>query len=1046
MKTRTLGLVAIALALAFLLAGQIGRRASESRARAADVRPAAATAPALPPAPLDPGRPAPDVRFAAAVREMYVLSGAPAPRVEWTFDAGHWSLSIDGAACGEATAYPRWPELWALLARVPLPGVPNAPERAVAQAPAVTAAAASASAAPSAATIADAPALLDGMRAFEALELADRAWARGERGDLVLGTAERALLVLHVQANDQVGAADTLLARAWALAALRERGVPGAGAADASLLAVRMGYGADACLLAERLGTDDAIGAYVRHDDARLASLAARSGSAFERYLVLTRCAERHDGAAWNTWNGRWPAPANAPRAAWLASAIACREFTDTPGAARELFAAMSELLRLEDDRELGHARDRREPPLGAVSDAFERALAKRPVRAPGPLLDAAIVQAWARSQFYSALWAFGTHLRDVYSSVEDSRRFDQLFGEPREPVAAEFVAWQRRLTEAKSGEGRGDALAATFVGLPHFGENPLEQTWVALRALPELPGPDLRAAAHAFDARLDTRPSQLFLRGFVHGWPLFELGWSQELLEAAQARVHPDDVTRRVYWAMLSGDRAELARFARDGALDDAMRAYALAGWAESEGDRSPGLREACEAFYRERPHSQAAVGAWADYCMRTGRPDRARDVARAWLSDPARDTGAFDAPIVQRLLAESWSKLGRQDSALAAIAPACEFGQNAALLCEVRILEAMGRLDEAEEVARDACSRYSDDSGALAALVRVLWRKGAFDVAARTLTEARFTPTSSDWAFELGPSFATVFARRGDAGRQAADVLARTGGPMSAHVWRLAECVRDSGDAVLAIALLRGVRASPGNKLAYAVIRWDWMRQAGARDSALAELGRVASRESAVGLSILACTAYGRGADELLWALPEPAEPGDDLEYLWLLRAAAHVERPGPHRAELGRHYANPGGGRYATIARWMLGEGTEAQARAEAHDARQVAELDWYAGVLARSRGDVREAARLFARVYASDVTGNAEYSWAYGRLAEWWRSGRSLERRRSAVLSTRATRETAGGRIPPAVSSCMIRRATGSRRACRWSRRRTAPCAR
>jgi tetratricopeptide (TPR) repeat protein len=1014
MSTRIRVLLLVLAGVALVLGARltlVPRREAGTRAVAAS-----AARPARPqqPVTLEPDRPHPDARVAAAARALWTLSGhRDSLALAWRFADDAWHLQLRGEEAGTLGTYPTYEEIRRLLAGLSAsmtPAAPLAGSAPNASAP-IHVASVAGPAAP--ADLSAAPGMLEDLRALDALERADRAWRAGDHGARVLQLAERALLEMHLETNDQVGAADVLLGRALALSALRAGSEPGAGAEDECLLASRLGYKAEACAMAQPLPATSPVRAFVLQDDEALSRLAGPGASPFTAYLRLTRFADERDLPGWKAWRAQHLARKDLPRSPFLASELALGEFSDAPAAGAELSLTLCEELRLERDPDLRRAVARGKAPIGATMDAFETAIAAAPQGPDPALLDRDVVQAYCRSMFYSGLFGIGEFLRVRLSAVGETDAFAASMGEPAAPAAEEFARWYRHLSEVKSGKGSLAKLKRDLLTLPHFGEPLLTRSWWEIAKLAPLADLSTQVAARAMDRKLDTRPEALWTLSSVHAWPLYDLAWSEELMAASARGLHPADAARRARWAAFSGDSTTLVALLVDPRVNEREHAQVLASLASLEGDAAPVVEQAYREWLAHRPAEFDVVNAYAAHCFELGRFAEARAVLLHWLARRDRSQGAFDDIIARTEISRACERLGDLQAALAAAEPAAKSWKYSAMAREAHVLEAMGREDEALSIAVAALGRYPDGSDALAEVTRHLWRAGKYGKAAELLATSPYPPTGSAWRWELGPAFAHTFVGRPDEGVKAAEALAAKGIDVGRHLHELALAVRDSGNVALACQLYERIPAAGQEGFNAKIHACEMLRRSRGDAAARAYLGRLVGPVPGPQISYLEAFAYGNRFDDLLWMLPPFPGSGNDAEFSWLVRAASVVSRPHQdpaRRAQVEQHFARPAQGRYATIGRFLLGHADEATITAEATNTRDLGEVYFYVGVREQAQGHYREAARAYARCIATGQRMNAEYGWSMSQLIEW--AGRSMSLERVAAADRKSNDAGAG----------------------------------
>jgi hypothetical protein len=322
----------------------------------------------------------------------------------------------------------------------------------------------------------------------------------------------------------------------------------------------------------------------------------------------------------------------------------------------------------------------------------------------------------------------------------------------------------------------------------------------------------------------------------------------------------------------------------------------------------------------------------------------------------------------------------------------------------CMVELLEKSGELARAETLAVRAWARYPDLPQAQARVVGLCWRQGKDALAARMLAESPVRLTVSDYRGDLAQRYLECFRTAPTRGIRAVEALLATGVVPPAALMALAAELDEAGEHRLAFEVQSRIPGEGQTAVAYMAWSHHYLRRWKGEDAALAwlrpRLAKLAPREAA----LLAVVGYQSHDFDLLWEVENVGTDRSNIEFHWLMRAAAAV-RAGPsrdpNRARLERHYARPSPERYALLGRFLLGRESADAALASIADPRSRCETYYYLGLAAQARGAIREASRWYVRCIETGQSYNGEYQWAEQQLREWVGKEASLARLEAAA---------------------------------------------
>jgi hypothetical protein len=951
-----------------------------------------ASAPGLPgsePA-RDPYRLQPDVRVLQAAGDLHhLITGQPHEDARAEFEGGRWRIVHRGAVIGSLPEFPEFDDLGRLLTdwalELGLRDSLKAAKRAGAGREAQRAAIAG---------------KLAELEATAAADLADRRWSAGDRDPALLRLAAHALVLLGVEAVDEVGGADRVVARGLALVAACAALDKASVGSDAALLADRMGYAAAAWERTAALPENDAVRLFVRHEDDALTKQAGRaSGTREARFLALLRLARRHDLERWQKWLGRHFADDRALALALTCTSLEIRRFEAHLPAAIQVLAGVVQDLKM-----IGEVEDDEDVPgktasLETMIQEFERLMGAMRSNADGVFLDGEVLRAYYRTCFYSALAILGEHLRESLSSLPDTRAFAGDLGEGDEGVAGEFQRWYTHLANAKLGKPELAALQRDLLGMPHFGAPLLLRTYQVIEEQSTYGAPALRTAARRMAKSLDTRPEAMVAFAAIVQRSVLDLERAENLYARGIRERGANERRLRAWWARYNLEADSLESMLGAPGLEPAEQAEILERLAEIPGVDSSAVEASWERCLSSNRKSWELVDGYTRLVRARGEYPKARAALERWLGRQAPGSGPFEEIFARTRLARTFADQGLTDRAMQTIEPMVESQQFGAMDCMVSLLEKTGQLARAETLAVFAWGRYPDSPQAQARVIGLCWRQRKYALAARMLAQAPVPLTSYAIATDLAPYFLDCFRAAPANGIRAVEAILASGYAEPRNLGHLAAALDEAGDHRMAYEVQSRIPADGHDAVGKLGVCYHMMKRWKGEEAARAWLEPRVEPLDPNERAFLTYVAYDSHDYELLWDVKVPGAGREDVDFHWLLRAAASLrmgEGSDPHRAELERHFARGGRARYHVLGRFLLGLEDVPAALATATSMKAACETFYYVGLRAQSEGRVREAARCYVRCIETGQSSNGEYRWALHQLYEWMSEGESLAR--------------------------------------------------
>ena len=970
----------------------------------------------------------PDKRFLLAVSEIYyILTGWSPGNATAEFRDGAWRVRCGNGEVGTLSALPDFPEVLAVLSDWALR------VNAVAQQPLSRVESAS---------LAQPAAQIDRLAVpelFATLRRMDAGWNGGRRDATPFPIALRALVLLTAQTLDRVEMGDAVPAKALALLALSRALTAQETNREESLLAKLMGYGRHARAVTATLPASDPIRQYVLGDTEGLRAAAEASGATAEiRYLWLLRLVElREEKAVHALRQTAYGEPAFALTN--LKAGLDLDRFSTNPSlSALVPGAVITELARelgkpVEGWREnlarkvqtvivggvlLADGLVRRvlgrgeEGPsefalhvakqahrlvekllragLPALMDRFEADVEVAGARQTGPFLDSQVYAGYFRGFFYSGLYVRGIHLLDRLSSVPAVTEYAEQLGAPRRGAAADFARWYRHLADSKAGGTNPNNLFEDMEALRTLGMPAIRRTFNELekRILADDPA-DLvatRRLAARLDARVDNR---LFFANAVYRVPR-DMVLFEALYKSAQETGHLD--YHAIWYANFTRDVPRLIQLLRNPEIRPEYRVQILGHLEKLEKAPADLLKAEYRQLIDEKPEAWSTREKYVDFLESIKDYRTAEAVIVEWLNRTPEPRG-FDYIFARTALSRVYERQGKLAEAWDAVEPVIESWQAGALQRAARVLDKLGRQEEAVEMARRAVSRYPDTARVRTTLADLLWRQGKPVEAARVLVEGRHRLTTAEWRDVVAPRFVESFQDRPAEGDAAAAALrAANAHPDDLH--RMAEAVAKAGQPGLAFAVVSRIPWRETPEMIVVADGYKYLKAAKGKAAALDWVRKTMSRGR---LNEFAPSIYMSGVDELLWDLIEKPETGPEPDRAWLLRAAASARldpKRDPHRPALVQYYDGTGLRHYHTIGRYLLGLASEAEVLALATDPRRRCEVAFYLGLRAKAEGRYTDASDWLRVAIETRQPHSPEQAWAYTVISTWQEAGKSL----------------------------------------------------
>lgn len=950
----------------------------------------------------------PDKRFLLAVTDIHsFLSGQPKEDAAVEFQRDHWVVRYKNLEVGTLPEFAEFSDLLDVLSSWAKSLNRQFPVRLVKEEPADP-------------SFADLERQLDRFLSphlAAAARQVDTLWNAGKRHPALLKAGTRALVSLSLQGLDRLETSDQLPAKALAVLALTKGLTDRQVTHEESLLAETMGYSAHAVRIGPLLPEDDGARWYVTRDDRRLLQLAlSEKGTTEVRYLWLLRVAEQHKEEALLAWADThfadvWFTPPIFKAGLELNKFATDRTFSEA--LPHVVLLAVAQEVGIPGLNEIA-GKVRRIGFSGEVLAILIRAIQANLAvqtstlvnhfdsgiqildrRYHGPFLDSQTYQAYFRGYFFSALYILGLHYLDSLSSAQAASRFAETLGNARAGTAADFQRWYRNLAQSKAGKADPPRLVEDLVKLSTFGVPPLVRSFEEQEQYFQFGDPALLQAVKLLTSHMDTRVRHRFELGSIARKELLDLRLAERLLRSTIETDPSHYESLQVWYAQFTGDRKRLYELLNVSSLDLKLRGEILEDLEQLKAISDKDLRREYQRLLAADRDNWDVRKKYKDYLQRVQDYAEARSVIQKWLSIHDESAG-FDYIFARTALAGTYEGEGRYQEGLDAVEPVIKSQQGGAMERAALLLDKLGRAEDAEKMARFVLDRYPDSLRTRTLLLEILWRHHKYQEAATVISSSPYPINAADWRFVIGDRFAQVFRDFPDSEALRAFSSLLESGIGHPFLLELALPVAKQGNSKLAFEMASQLRAKGMQHLAFLLRSYTYLKAWQGKTSALDWLRKRVPTELINRASMIV---FEDQEFDLLWELIEEPKPGDQPDFVWLLRAAASLQLgtgKDPHRDKLERYYHQNTSSPYAVIGRYLMGLASEQDVLAVATDAKKRCEIAYYLGLRAWTEGRYDDASDWYRVSVETGLKNNGEYRWAYGRIYVWYTHGKSLSR--------------------------------------------------
>jgi hypothetical protein len=861
---------------------------------------------------------------------------------------------------------------------------------------------------------------------FTGLRQADRLWQKQEGDIEALKISAEMLTQLYFQTPDLLEVSDILGAKALALLAILKTFARETPIREEALLSKRMGYEKHAIILAASLPDNDVVKQYIlKNDEALKLEAASPTAITFTKFLWLSRLAENGDQTGWEEYRQQH---FNFNTSIVSAHATSYERLEHNP------FLIQASLASLMDTMDPATVQSRSSASAKEVAELlanrrfdegmYTAMLGNMNQYSRGPFLDKRTFSAYANSSLQSNLfYSAKQEIQKLYSKGESAFRLalvDATTGE----FSKNLSSWYSELYRQYAKRDRELSPAVYKNPIMMMGYRPALFAYRLAQSLEIKPS---LAALRFMTAQLDTRPTHLYLMSEVAIDGLYDNELAKEITRQI-ASVEDPSTSQRLLNLRDENKLDELFAASVDAQKPIDYRLMAARLLFTHPDANQPRLREIYRGMLKANGEYWEVREAYLEFLEKNNLFKAAEIVIRDYLKDRDLANGGFDYLRAKVAMARIYNAQERNEDAtreidsllttkareivrsqilslgvmkfneldLKPVHPLEKaFTQQNYLLRRqivmeviarpVRYLLESGKTDESDRIVSELFKDFESLLELRALKAQVLWAKHDWPAASRLLNLHPTAISSQEWSEWVARSYR---AQNSHLDQIEADVAFESMAREKFSNDKLLELVSAVDIPELPISKPKGW-LNLKNESPFGQGLWQqyvFKKQSDTPENAYHFLTEKVPKPKRNGLSV---DIFGSEQDELLWTFIETPEDGGQSEYVWLLRAAAHLRAPikDPARTKALQHYyAHEGSTYYFTIGRHLTGFISEQQAFAIATGGKERCELAFFLGFKAEYEGRWKEASNWYRVVMETELVDNSEYVWAVKKLKD------------------------------------------------------------
>lgn len=814
----------------------------------------------------------PDRRFLLAITEIdHLISGESKAEVRLSHKESEWTITYKDQTVGKVKDFASGPELFALLndwARIQKnklgPEIVDEPGKIAAP--------------------------VDSVSTTQLCQLISNADGKHIQKDIgVVQTAATAAAWLSSISVDDTGVADQFLSHALALNACSSGAEHIESIRNECLLADAMHYFEHARLRSLKLDASDPVRLYIQQNVATLDKMCqANRKSQTTNFLYLMALAKNRDSSRWLKTVRELGSETQKMAVAIVRSACEFGGKTQLPVGHYLMVATSRELGNGKIDKPINFedlvwsyekSRESSEWTVGGMGKDFERTLQESTTTASPILKD-----------FYLALFASGAYrMAKSYLSLHADANRVNTFAKSLSVDAGPLSNLRPWLVDILKADRTGSAQENTvneIERLPGLGTRPLADIVLQNGTFSKVTNPYRlippgRKLFQLADTRPDTRlrlaevaDKTLLYPSLSHALHLSVLrdGTSSSFgskIERAIALRHQDEMLSLLRTSVLSADE-ELRILQR----------------LQSLGSLS---LPAITMLYKQSCQRHAMAWEFVEPCctflIHTNQSASARHMLESFTKIQQK-IGTEEAIRAKAILASMALSDKRYSDGLKNLTELENTEQATVLILKARLLEGLGKKDDAETWAKEALKRFPKDPNCITLNAELLWKNGKNAQAAELLSTYRQLLSETEWRDVIAPAFAKIFSSNSNALVPAVGSLIdlNLNGPDT--LGQLARAVYVADRPAEAFEILTKVNQQNVDAGDLYTCAYRYLKRWKGEKYALSWLSTGVQQRDRIKL---APYAFVSGQFELLWTFIPDTTTDEETNRLWLMRAAA-------------------------------------------------------------------------------------------------------------------------------------------------------------
>ncbi len=830
-------------------------------------------------------------------------------------------------------------------------------------------------------------------------------WLDDDRDSGFLPIATRALVNLNLQNLDQVELGDFSTAKALTMLVLSKNLTQEKLVHEECLLSHTMGYTTHAFNICKSLPEKDPVRFYGTNQNKELEDAAnLASASDQTHYLWLLRLASLKNEDDFSKYR-RAVYPKMEQPLSIIRATLGLDDFSMNRTWSRTALPLIVEQITQDSllpgtSPQIANdiiSKLQRAKSTPALIDSFEKAISDETEKKNRPFLTSTEYSSYYRNYFYSALYIQGLFYMDELSSVEAVTEFsDDLKKASANPYITDFQKWYGHLAESKQGAQDLQPLFNDFQNLSIFGARILFRTMERITPRADQNDPKVYSAIKTLVSRMDTRVRHRYFLADLMRDELRDLKQQENLCSSIFRDDVLDESEAATWCAQYTGNTNVLMGLLNSRQFKVSKKGKILR-YLRFRDDVDAGiLEDQFKKAIKENPEDWDIREEYVEFLRQKERNAETISVINEWLRTHD-DSDGFDYLFAIRELGEGYYRDGKYEEGWEVVEPEVSSYQAGVLIQGFFLLYKLGREQESLKLAHETLERYPDDTNVLLDMDEVLWRLGKYTEAAQEIHSFSYPITTSEWCYDVGKKFATVFK---DQSKE--QVIEAIGAMIDIQApgifFRCAsENLGDAGKYDLAYEVSMKANEHGLADMGMFVSTYKYLRESKGKEEALVWARSVQIQQKYSDLSLVM---FDYNEHELMWELIQDPEQTPEPNVVWLMRAASSV-RPGSglnyNRDQLLQHYQTTVEDFYHKLGRYLLGLSDEQDILKDAeNDLKKRSLAAFMFGLKAQSNGNYSDAVDWYriSNEIVSDTWPVYPSKWVSGIFNKWKKERKNL----------------------------------------------------